>query len=58
VRAWRRAGFVDIEERDPDDDHTAAWLLMEFREDQSASGSSAAVVSFASGSGTGDSSSA
>ena len=31
VRAWRRAGFVDVEEREPDDGHTARWLLMEFR---------------------------
>jgi aminoglycoside 6'-N-acetyltransferase len=31
VRAWRKAGFVDVEERGPDDDHTAHWLLMEFR---------------------------
>ena len=31
VRAWRRAGFVDVEEREPDEDHTARWLLMEFR---------------------------
>ncbi len=32
VRAWRKAGFVDVEERDPDEEHTARWLLMEFRE--------------------------
>jgi aminoglycoside 6'-N-acetyltransferase len=31
VRAWRRAGFRDVEEREPDADHTARWLLMEFR---------------------------
>jgi aminoglycoside 6'-N-acetyltransferase len=31
VRAWRRAGFVDVEEREPDEWHTAPWLLMEFR---------------------------
>jgi aminoglycoside 6'-N-acetyltransferase len=30
VRAWRRAGFRDVEEREPDDEHTARWLLMEF----------------------------
>jgi aminoglycoside 6'-N-acetyltransferase len=30
VRAWRRAGFRDVEEREPDDDHSARWLLMEF----------------------------
>jgi aminoglycoside 6'-N-acetyltransferase len=31
VRAWRRAGFVDVEEREADEWHTAPWLLMEFR---------------------------
>jgi aminoglycoside 6'-N-acetyltransferase len=31
IRAWRRAGFVDVEERPPDPGHTHAWLLMEFR---------------------------
>jgi aminoglycoside 6'-N-acetyltransferase len=30
VRAWRRAGFRDVGEREPDDEHTARWLLMEF----------------------------
>jgi len=30
VRAWRRAGFRDVEEREPDEHHTARWLLMEF----------------------------
>jgi aminoglycoside 6'-N-acetyltransferase len=37
IRAWRRAGFVDVETRPADDEHPSAWLLMEF---QSASGSS------------------
>lgn len=37
IRAWRRAGFVDVETRPADDGHPSAWLLMEF---QSASGSS------------------
>jgi len=37
IRAWRRAGFVDVETRRADDEHTSPWLLMEF---QSASGSS------------------
>jgi aminoglycoside 6'-N-acetyltransferase len=32
VRAWRRAGFRDVGERAPDDEHTAPWLLMEFAE--------------------------
>lgn len=31
VRAWRRAGFVDVEERGPDEGHRSRWLLMEFR---------------------------
>jgi len=31
VAAWRRAGFVPVEERPADDEHTAPWLLMEFR---------------------------
>ena len=31
IRAWERAGFVALEEREPDDEwHTARWLLMEF----------------------------
>jgi len=29
IRAWRRAGFRDVEEREPDDEHTSSWLLME-----------------------------
>ncbi len=31
-RGWRRAGFRDVEEREPDSDHTARWLLMEFED--------------------------
>jgi aminoglycoside 6'-N-acetyltransferase len=30
IRAWRRAGFVDVETRAADDEHTSAWLLMRF----------------------------
>jgi aminoglycoside 6'-N-acetyltransferase len=30
VRSWTRAGFRAIGEREPDADHTARWLLMEF----------------------------
>jgi aminoglycoside 6'-N-acetyltransferase len=30
IRAWRRAGFRDVDEHEPDDEHTARWLLMEF----------------------------
>jgi aminoglycoside 6'-N-acetyltransferase len=33
IRAWRRAGFRDVEEREPDQEHTAAWLLMEYSPD-------------------------
>jgi aminoglycoside 6'-N-acetyltransferase len=32
IRAWQRAGFEPVEERPPDDEHSDAWLLMEFRE--------------------------
>ena len=28
IRAWRKAGFRPIEERQPDADHTEAWLFM------------------------------
>lgn len=31
VRAWRRAGFEEVDRRPSDDEHTADWLLMEFR---------------------------
>ncbi len=31
VRAWERAGFVEVSRHEPDDEHTAAWILMEFR---------------------------
>jgi aminoglycoside 6'-N-acetyltransferase len=30
VRAWRRAGFVDVEERPADEEHAEPWLLLEF----------------------------
>ena len=29
IRAWRRAGFRDVEVRDPDEEHTSPWLLMD-----------------------------
>jgi aminoglycoside 6'-N-acetyltransferase len=33
VRAWERAGFVEISRgHPPDDDHTVEWILMEFRD--------------------------
>lgn len=28
IRGWRNAGFVPIEEREPDDEHVHPWLLM------------------------------
>ena len=31
IAAWRKAGFEPVGEREPDDEHTAQWLLMEFR---------------------------
>jgi hypothetical protein len=30
LAAWRHAGFRALEERAPDDDHVAPWLLMVF----------------------------
>jgi aminoglycoside 6'-N-acetyltransferase len=30
VRSWRRAGFKPVSEHPADEEHTAAWLLMEF----------------------------
>jgi aminoglycoside 6'-N-acetyltransferase len=30
IRAWCRAGFREVEEREPDEGHTGRWLLMEF----------------------------
>ena len=30
IRAWRRAGFVDVEARAADDEHFAPWLLLEW----------------------------
>jgi aminoglycoside 6'-N-acetyltransferase len=31
LRAWRKAGFVDVSHHPPDDEHTAEWVLMDFR---------------------------
>jgi len=31
VRAWQRAGFIEISRHEPDADYTAPWILMEFR---------------------------
>jgi len=30
LRAWRNAGFVEVSRREPDDEHTAAWVQLEF----------------------------
>ncbi len=30
IRAWRKAGFVDVEPRPADDEHPAPWLLLEW----------------------------
>jgi aminoglycoside 6'-N-acetyltransferase len=33
IRAWQRAGFVEVSRgHAPDDDHTGEWVLMEYRE--------------------------
>jgi aminoglycoside 6'-N-acetyltransferase len=31
LRAWRKAGFVAVSHHPPDADHTAPWVLMDFR---------------------------
>jgi aminoglycoside 6'-N-acetyltransferase len=32
IRAWRRAGFVEVSRgHPPDEDHASAWVLMEYR---------------------------
>jgi aminoglycoside 6'-N-acetyltransferase len=31
VRAWERAGFVEVSRHEADEEHTAPWILMEFR---------------------------
>ena len=31
VRAWERAGFVEVSRHAADDEHAAPWILMEFR---------------------------
>jgi aminoglycoside 6'-N-acetyltransferase len=30
LRAWRKAGFVEVSPHEPDDEHTAEWILLEF----------------------------
>jgi aminoglycoside 6'-N-acetyltransferase len=32
VRSWERAGFVEVSRHEADDEHTASWILMEFRD--------------------------
>jgi aminoglycoside 6'-N-acetyltransferase len=31
IRAWQRAGFVEVSRHGADEEHTAPWILMEFR---------------------------
>ena len=31
VRAWERAGFVEVSRHEADDEHPAPWILLEFR---------------------------
>jgi aminoglycoside 6'-N-acetyltransferase len=31
VRAWERAGFVEVSRHEADGEHTAPWILMEYR---------------------------
>jgi aminoglycoside 6'-N-acetyltransferase len=31
IAAWREAGFEPVDERPPDDEHSAPWMLMEWR---------------------------
>jgi aminoglycoside 6'-N-acetyltransferase len=35
VRAWGRAGFVEVSCHEPDEEHRAPWILMEFRDETS-----------------------
>jgi aminoglycoside 6'-N-acetyltransferase len=30
IRAWRKAGFVEVSRHAPDDEHVSDWLLMRF----------------------------
>jgi aminoglycoside 6'-N-acetyltransferase len=32
VRAWQRAGFVEVSRHEADGEHSAPWILMEFRD--------------------------
>lgn len=32
VRAWERAGFVEVSRHEADDGHSDPWILMEFRD--------------------------
>ncbi len=32
VRAWERAGFVEVSRHEADDEHPAPWVLLEFRD--------------------------
>jgi aminoglycoside 6'-N-acetyltransferase len=30
IRAWRNAGFVEVDRRPPDEEHLSSWVLMRF----------------------------
>jgi len=30
IRGWQKAGFVEVSRHDPDEEHTAEWVLMRF----------------------------
>jgi aminoglycoside 6'-N-acetyltransferase len=30
LRGWRNAGFIEVSRHEPDDEHTVAWVLLEF----------------------------
>jgi aminoglycoside 6'-N-acetyltransferase len=34
LRAWRRAGFVAVSHHQADEEHTAPWVLMEWRDER------------------------
>jgi len=44
IRAWERAGFRPVEEREPDDEHPHRWLLMELRRRPPASAAGAGTA--------------
>ena len=34
VRAWTRAGFREVERREPDDEHREPWVLMVYADER------------------------